>query len=237
MPRPPRCSRRARAATAPCGPPRVGATCAPHALRAGGAHQRDIGAVDERLARRRAPAITSRCSRRPARRTPTRRGPARPSRPSRSDGVIGDGFHTTVSPQTRATAVFQDHTAHGKLNAVMTADHAQRVPRLHQPVAWPLGRHRAPIELARQPDREVADVDRLLHLAEGLRADLAGLDRDQLGDVRLVLAQQLAQRLTNAPRTGAGYGAPLTKRILGRRRSPPPPPPVLRRVRRTAPRP
>ncbi len=35
-------------------------------------------------------------------------------------GACSDGFHTTVSPQTRATAVFQDHTATGKLNALMT---------------------------------------------------------------------------------------------------------------------
>ena len=35
-------------------------------------------------------------------------------------GVSSDGFHTTVSPQTSATAVFHDHTATGKLNALMT---------------------------------------------------------------------------------------------------------------------
>ena len=43
---------------------------------------------------------------------------------------------------------------------------------------WPgaLRRHRAPVQLARQADGEVADVDHLLHLAEGLGADLARLD-------------------------------------------------------------
>ena len=35
-------------------------------------------------------------------------------------GVSSEGFHTTVSPQTSATAVFHAHTATGKLNAVMT---------------------------------------------------------------------------------------------------------------------
>jgi hypothetical protein len=34
--------------------------------------------------------------------------------------VSSEGFHTTVSPQTRAIAVFHDHTATGKLKAVMT---------------------------------------------------------------------------------------------------------------------
>ena len=35
-------------------------------------------------------------------------------------GVSSEGFHTTVSPQTSAMAVFHAHTATGKLNAVMT---------------------------------------------------------------------------------------------------------------------
>ena len=35
-------------------------------------------------------------------------------------GVSSEGFHTTGSPHTRAMAVFQDHTAAGKLNALMT---------------------------------------------------------------------------------------------------------------------
>ncbi|SHT56033.1 Uncharacterised protein [Mycobacteroides abscessus subsp. abscessus] len=36
------------------------------------------------------------------------------------NGVSSEGFHTTVSPQTRAIAVFHDQTATGKLNAEMT---------------------------------------------------------------------------------------------------------------------
>ena len=34
-------------------------------------------------------------------------------------GVSSDGFQTTGSPQTSATAVFHDQTAAGKLNALM----------------------------------------------------------------------------------------------------------------------
>ena len=121
-----------------------------------------------------------------------------------------------VSPQTKATAAFQAHTAAREVERGDDADDAQRVPRLHQAVARALGRHRAPIELARQPDREVADVDGLLHLAEGLRADLPGLDRDQLGDVRLVFTQQLAQTLDERAPDRRGYDTPLTKSTAGR---------------------
>ena len=35
-------------------------------------------------------------------------------------GVFSDGFHTTGSPHTKASAAFHDHTATGKLNAEMT---------------------------------------------------------------------------------------------------------------------
>ena len=35
-------------------------------------------------------------------------------------GASSDGFQMTGSPQTRAIAVFQDHTAAGKLNALIT---------------------------------------------------------------------------------------------------------------------
>ena len=41
------------------------------------------------------------------------------ARPER--GVTSDGFHTTESPHTNASAAFHDHTATGKLNAEMTA--------------------------------------------------------------------------------------------------------------------
>ena len=35
-------------------------------------------------------------------------------------GVSSDGFHTTESPHTNASAAFHDHTATGKLNAEIT---------------------------------------------------------------------------------------------------------------------
>ncbi len=39
---------------------------------------------------------------------------------SADSGAFSDGFHTTESPQTNASAAFHDHTATGKLNAEMT---------------------------------------------------------------------------------------------------------------------
>ncbi len=45
---------------------------------------------------------------------------SRASQPSAHRGASSEGFHTTGSPHTRATEVFQDHTATGKLNAEIT---------------------------------------------------------------------------------------------------------------------
>src|SRR5438094_7440896 len=36
-------------------------------------------------------------------------------------GVVSEAFQTVASPQTAASAAFHDHTATGKLNAVITA--------------------------------------------------------------------------------------------------------------------
>ena len=49
-------------------------------------------------------------------------------------GVLLDGFHRQVSPQTQARAVFQAQTATGKLKALMTPTDAQGMPLLHHAV-------------------------------------------------------------------------------------------------------
>ena len=40
---------------------------------------------------------------------------------SADSGVFSEGFQTTASPQTSASIAFHDHTATGKLNALITA--------------------------------------------------------------------------------------------------------------------
>ena len=163
-----------------------GPTAAAHPHRPGRTDQWHQRVVDERSADRR---VTEDELAEPVRRARRQQqpGPAARCRPARVSGVSSDGFHTTVSPQTSATAVFHDHTATGKLNARDDAHDTERVPGLHQPVTRPLRGHRPPVELTRQADREVADVDHLLHLAARLGADLADLERHQVGEVVEVL--------------------------------------------------
>ena len=105
-------------------------------------------------------------------------------------GVRSDGFQITGSPQTSASAAFQLQTATGKLKALIDGDGAERMPRLGEPVAGALRGDRAAVQLPRETDGEVADVDHLLHLAEPLLRDLPHLERDERAE-RLLLAPEL----------------------------------------------
>src|SRR5712692_924384 len=68
------------------------------------------------------------------------------------------------------------------------------MPGFEHAVSRPLARDHPPIELPRQPDREIADVDHLLHFALALFEDLAGLDRYQPAERRLVLSQLVGKQ-------------------------------------------
>ena len=105
----------------------------------------------------------------------TARPPARSSdmQASAVSGVRSDGFQITGSPQTSASAAFQLHTATGKLKAVITATGPSGCHVSVRRWPGPLRGDRAAVELARETDGEVADVDHLLHLAEALLRDLA----------------------------------------------------------------
>ena len=95
------------------------------------------------------------------------------------------------------------------------ADDAERMPRLHQPVARPLGGDGAAVQLPRQADGELADVDHLLHLAERLGGDLARLDGDQRREIGLVLDQQFTE--PGHQRTAHGRGCDPPRRECLRR--------------------
>ena len=64
------------------------------------------------------------------------------------------------------------------------------------------------MELTRQADGEIADVDHLLDLAEALRQDLARFDRHEHGQVVLVRPQLLAEFAHDGAALWAGHGAP-----------------------------
>ena len=164
---------------------------------------------------RSAPPITSSAS-------PSGTPPNRSAARSNSDmhasavsGVRSDGFQITGSPQTKASAAFQLHTATGKLKALITATGPSGC---HVSVRrWPgtLRRDRAAVELAREADREVADVDHLLHLAEPLLRDLPDLERDERAERLLLAAQLLAEQPHELATMRAREVAPGGERLGG----------------------
>ncbi len=71
---------------------------------------------------------------------------------------------------------------------------AHRMPGLVHAMAGALGGDGEPVQLPRQADGEIADVDHLLHFAEALGDDLAGFERDQRAERLLRRAQFLAPK-------------------------------------------
>ena len=110
-------------------------------------------------------------------------------------GVIGDGFQTTVSPQTRAIAVFQDHTAAGKLNAEITPTTPSgcqvSISR------WP-GRSEGIVRPSSWRDRPTAKSQMSIISCTSPSASERILPASiviELGQVLLVLGEQLAEAL------------------------------------------
>ena len=105
---------------------------------------------------------------------------------------------------------------HRKIERRDHADGPQRMPLLHHPVARALGGDRQAVELPRQADGEVADVDHLLHFALAFRADLAHLERDEVAERLLVLPQRIAEIAHELAALGRRALAPRLERPLRR---------------------
>ena len=91
------------------------------------------------------------------------------------------------------------------------------MPLLVHPMARSLGVHREPVELARKPDAEVADVDHLLDFAVALGADLSHLERNQIPKRLLELAEGVSEVADHLPALGGGNLTPGFERPGGGR--------------------
>ena len=91
------------------------------------------------------------------------------------------------------------------------ADHhrrPERVPGLHHAMPGALAGDGQAVQLARQPDGEIADVDHFLHFAQPFLQDLAGLDGHQPPERLLVRAHQLAEPAHQLTAPGRRHAAP-----------------------------
>ena len=191
------------------------ADLAAHAGRAGRAHQRHAGMIDQRHAGL-APADYDLHQVR-RRLAEARRG-ALEQRPA---GQRGERRLLRRLPHHRVAAHQGQRGVPGPYRGreVERADHAhhpERVPSLHHAVAGALGGHGQAVELARQAEGEIADVDHLLDFAQALLEDLAGLEGDQAPERILVRAQLLAEQAHQLAAPRGGHAAPLEEGALRR---------------------
>ena len=89
------------------------------------------------------------------------------------------------------------------------------MPGFHHPVISPFRRDGAAVELARQPNGEIADIDHLLDLAETLRHDLAGLERHETAEVILGGTQLLREYPDELPTSRRRDRPPCIKGLRG----------------------
>ena len=105
----------------------------------------------------------------------------------------------------------------GKIERGDDAGRPERMPLLHHPVARTFGGEREAVELPRQADGEVADIDHLLHFAVSLGADLPHLDRDQVAERLLQIPERVPEIAHEIAALGGRTVAPRRKRALRRR--------------------
>ncbi len=186
-----------------------GATLPAHRGRAGGGDERHPLVLDQALAE--LPAADQEPEQAPRGRPHRSASPAFIASAwtaSAVSGVFSEGFQTTGSPQTRAKRGVPGPDRHGDVERRDDAAHPERVPDLHHPVVRPLGGDGEPVQLPRQADGEVADVDHLLDLAEALREDFSRLERHQPAEIVLWARNSSASSRTSSPRRGPRHPAP-----------------------------
>ena len=131
----------------------------------------------------------------------------------REQRLLGGLPHHRIAADERERRVPPPHRR-WKVERRDHAHHAERVPRLHHPMARALGRDGEPVQLPREAYREVADVDHLLHLAQAFAANLAGLDGDDLTQLRFVAPQPLAERAHHLAPPRCRHRPPLQKGLM-----------------------
>src|SRR5436305_9129849 len=89
------------------------------------------------------------------------------------------------------------------------------MPLLHEPMVPPLGLNGQAVKHSRLADGEVADVDHLLYFALAFGDDLAGLERDELAELRFQFAQGVPELTHGFAADWSRRNAPFLEGLLG----------------------
>src|SRR5215471_7848805 len=89
------------------------------------------------------------------------------------------------------------------------------MPLLVHAMVRPLARYREAVELTREADGEVSEVDHLLHFAEAFGENLAGFESYQGAELGLMRAELVADLAHDLAPGGRGDQAPARERFSG----------------------
>ena len=121
--------------------------------------------------------------------------------------------HQRIAAHQRQRRVPRPHR-HGKIEGGDDADHTQRMPLLHHAMLGPLAGNGQPRKLARQTHGKIADVDQLLHLAQGFLHRLARFQHDETGQISFAFARNLAHHPHQFATPGSRQLAPVQKTMM-----------------------
>ena len=141
------------------------------------------------------------------------------------DLLHGDGHQRGFrrwTPEDAIAAHRRDHGIpgphrHREVEGADHAHHAERVPLLVHAMSGALAVHGEAVELAREADGEIGDVDHLLHFAQAFGQDLAHLERNERAQILLMSAQFIADLAHDVAAFGGGHHAPFEKGLGGAR--------------------
>ena len=108
-------------------------------------------------------------------------------------GVFSEGFPDGGVAADRGERRVPRPDRDRKIEGADHCDHTERMPLLHQTMAGPFRLNRQAIKHARLTDREVADIDHLLHFAFAFRDNFSGLERDKLAKLVFQFAKRVAE--------------------------------------------
>ena len=125
----------------------------------------------------------------------------------------GDGRDVGWFPDDRVAADHRERGVpgpdrHRKIERRDDRDRSVRMPGLGEAMARALGGDAEAVQLARESDREVADVNHLLHFTQCLGADLAGLDLHESREIVLVPAEFFAEEADHLATARSGNITP-----------------------------
>ena len=103
----------------------------------------------------------------------------------------------------------------GEIEGGDDADDAERMPRFHHAMLRAFGGDGEAVELARETNGEITNINHLLHFTLAFGDDFAGFEADEGSEFHLGLAQGVAELADEFAAFGGGDSLPELEGVLG----------------------